>query len=182
MEFIDRVKAILFSPHSEWPVIARESADLRVLFGQYVAILALIPAVSHFIGMSLVGGYTPIGTALLAGLFIYVTSFVVVYAAALIIDVLAPNFGAHKGFANALRLAVYSYTPFWLAGIFLLVPGLSFLTVLGFYGLYTLWIGLPLLMRAPQDQALLYAASVVACALILALAVGVARLALFGGP
>ena len=99
---------------------------------------------------------------------------------ALIIDALAPSFQAQKNFPNALKLSVYSHTPFWLAGIFLLIPGLSFLTLLGFYGLYLLWLGLPPLMRAPSDRALVYAAAVVLCALLLALAIGFLQVAMFG--
>jgi len=99
---------------------------------------------------------------------------------ALIIDALAPRFGAQKSFPNALKLAVYSHTPAWLAGIFLLVPGLSFLTILGLYGFYLLWTGLPPLMRTPREQALPYAAAVVVCALVLAIVLGVIQVALFG--
>src|SRR5206468_9045288 len=81
---------------------------------------------------------------------------------------LAPRFGAEKNFANAVKLSAYSHTPLWLAGIFLLVPGLSFLLILGLYGFYLLWIGLPMLMKVADDKALPYAAAVTACALILA--------------
>ena len=62
-----------------------------------------------------------------------------VYAVALVVDLLAPTFGGQRNFPNALRLTVYSYTPVWLAGIFLLVPGASFLAILGLYGFYLLW-------------------------------------------
>jgi hypothetical protein len=51
-------------------------------------------------------------------------------------------------------------------GIFLLVPGLSFLTILGLYGFYLLWTGLPIVMRTPRERALPYAASVTLAALV----------------
>ena len=41
-QLIERVKAILLTPQTEWPVIAREPGDVSVLFTRYVAILALI--------------------------------------------------------------------------------------------------------------------------------------------
>jgi hypothetical protein len=65
-----------------------------------------------------------------------------------------------------LKLSVYSHTPLWLAGIFLLIPGLNFLLILGLYGLYLMWVGLPTLMRVPNERSLPYAAFVTACALI----------------
>jgi hypothetical protein len=96
----------------------------------------------------------------------------VVFAMALIVDALAPTFGAQRSFSNALKLTVYSYTPVWLAGLFLLVPGLSFLTILGLYGLYLLWLGLPPLMAAPFDKSVPYAVTAVICAVVLAAALG----------
>ena len=98
---------------------------------------------------------------------------------ALIVDALAPTFDAQKNFPNALKLTVYSYTPGWLAGIFLLIPGLSFLTILGLYGLYLMWLGLPPLMQAPRDKALPYAAAVVVCAVIIAIVIGAIQAAIF---
>jgi hypothetical protein len=180
MDLIDRVKAILLTPQSEWRVIERESGDPAVLFPQYVAILAAIPAVARFIGTSLIGWYTPILSGLMSAIVSYLLAFVVVYVLALIINALAPTFGAQQNFPNALKLAVYSYTPAWLAGIFLLIPGLSFLTILGLYGVYLLWIGVPPLMHAPSDKALPYTAAVVVCAVVLALLIGAIQVFLFG--
>jgi len=120
----------------------------------------------------------PLGAGLFNAMFTYVLAFVMVYVVALIVDAWAPTFESQKNFANALRLSVYSCTPLWLAGIFMLVPGLRFLVVLGFYGLYVLWSGLPLLMKSPPGKSLVYAAAVVACAFVLAIGLGAAQGAL----
>jgi hypothetical protein len=170
-QLIERVKAILLTPQTEWPVIAREPGDTAALFTRYVAILALIPALAGFIGTSLIG-YVPFFSGLRSAIVGYVMAFVVTFVVALIVDALAPTFGAQKNFPNALKLTVYSFTPFWLAGIFLLVPGLSFLRILGLYGIYLAWLGLPPLMLAPRDKALSYAATVVICAVILVIVIG----------
>lgn len=176
MNLAERVRNVLFSPRSEWPVIERESGEPVHLFTSYAAILALIPAVAYFIGASFVGVKVSIGTfrvPLLTGLvsaaISYLFTFVIVYLVALVIDALAPYFRAQKNFSNALKLAVYSFTPTWLAGIFLLIPGLRFLTILGLYGVYLLWTGLPALMRSPRDTALAYTALVVAAAIVITL-------------
>jgi len=166
MWLIERVKAIILSPRTEWPVIEQEPSTLGSLLIHYVAILAAIPEVAHFIGQSLIGGYAPIGPNLLRALIVYLVTFAMVYIIAGVIDLLAPRFGAKKNFPNAVKLSVYSHTPLWLAGIFLLVPGLSFLLILGLYGVYLLQVGLPLLMGVPEDRALRYAITVTACALI----------------
>ncbi len=46
---VDRVKNILLSPKTEWPVIDGESGDTKEVF-TYVAILAAIPAIFGIIG------------------------------------------------------------------------------------------------------------------------------------
>lgn len=179
MDIVQRVKGILLTPKSEWLDIAREPGDPTYLFTNYVAILAAIPAVCGFIGTSLIGMSLPVIGTVRVGIFSglvsavihYVMAFVLVYVLGLIIDALAPTFGASKNPANALKLAVYSMTPAWLVGVFSLIPALSFLSILGLYGLYLLWVGLPLLMKTPQDKAIGYAAAVVVCAILISIVI-----------
>jgi hypothetical protein len=165
-KLVPRIKAILATPQTEWKAIEQEHDTLFDLLISYVAVLAAIPEVAHFIGQSFVGGYTPVLPNLLRAVVVYLITFAMVYIIAGVIDLLAPRFGGEKNFANAVKLSAYSHTPLWLAGIFLLVPGLNFLLILGVYGFYLLWIGLPMLMKVPHDKALPYAAAVTACALI----------------
>ncbi len=177
-QLVERVKAILLTPQTEWPVIAREPGEASFLFTRYVAILALIPAFAGFIGTSLIGP-APIMSGLLWAIANYVMTFVLVFVVALIVDALAQTFGAQKDFSSALKLTVYSLTPYWLASVFRVVPGLTFLTILGLYGFYLLWLGLPPLMRVPRDKALPYAGTVVLIAVIVLVLRGVVLAALF---
>jgi hypothetical protein len=110
--------------------------------------------------------HTPILSGLLRAVVAYVVTLAMVYIIAGVIDLLAPRFGGKKNFPNALKLSVYSHTPLWLAGIFLLIPGLNFLLILGVYGFYLLWVGLPTLMQVPNERAFACALYVTACALI----------------
>jgi hypothetical protein len=134
--------------------------------------------VCGFLGAVFVGA--PIGAALIGAVIKYLLTFVVIYIVALIVDVLAPTFGSTKNFANALKLTVYSYTPSWLVGIFLLIPGLRFLTILGLYGLYLLWLGLPPLMKTPDGKTIVYTITIVICALVLAIVLAMVLGALIG--
>jgi len=180
MDIIARVKAILLTPKTEWLVIEREPGDPAYLFANYVAILAAIPAVCGFIGSSIVGISVPIvGTVrvgivsgIASALVQYLLAFVMVYVMALIIDALAPTFKGQQNQANALKLAVYSMTPVWLAGVFYLIPGLRLLGILGLYGLYLLWVGLQPLMKVPQEKTTGYTAAIVVCAIVISLVVG----------
>jgi hypothetical protein len=172
MDIVERVKAILLTPKSEWLVIERESGDPAFLFMNYVAILAAIPAVCGFIGMSLIG-IVGIGAGLVSAIVHYLLAFVSAYVLGLIIDALAPTFDAQKNPANALKLAVYSMTPGWIAGTFLLIPLLGILTfIIGLYGFYLLWVGLPPLMKSPEEKSVVYTAAIVICAIIISFVIG----------
>jgi Yip1 domain len=190
MNIFERVHRILLRPTAEWKIIEEERADLSYQLHSYVAALAAIPALFGLIGFSAIGVEAPgVGTVrvpvfsgLLGAVFGYLFAFVAVYAVAAILYVLAPRFDASKSFHPALKLAVYSNTPVWVTGIFLLAPGLWFLTVLGFYGCYLLWSGLPVLMKAPEERSLLYAAIVLAGAIVIRILIGWAETALFSLP
>ena len=177
-----RIRNIVADPRAEWPLIAAEPGDPLRLFVGYVAVLAAIPAIAGFIGSSLVGVSVSVGRLhdpLLFGLFrafiSYLFSFVIVYLTALAIDVMAPLFQTQRNFANALKLAVYSFTPVWLIGIVLMVPGLRFLSILGLYAIRLIWTGLPPLMGTPRAKVLPYAISIVVAAFGIVLAMSVIR-------
>jgi len=189
MNLAARVKNILFSPDSEWQAIEHESGEPAFLFPRYVAILAVIPAITGFIGMSLIGVRVsagtfrvPILTGLLSAVIGYLFSFVIVYVVALIADALAPYFRGERHFPSALKLSVYSYTPVWLAGIFLLLPGLRFLTILGLYGFFLLWIGSPQMMRVPRGKALVFAFAIVVSAIVVFIALAILQGAIASLP
>ncbi len=176
MDLQTRAKNILLTPNTEWPVIAGEQTSTGSLITGYVMPLAAIGAIAGFIGGSLVGTTIPfVGTyraPILAGLttavFVFVMAIVGCLILAFIIDALAPTFGAQKNSAQALKVAVYSYTPAWIAGVLQILPPLSVLGILaGLYGIYLLYLGLPHLMKAPQDKAVGYTAVVVVCAIVL---------------
>src|SRR6516164_3718646 len=112
MDIVDRVKAILLTPKSEWLVIERESGDHTYLFTNYVAILAAIPAVCGFVGESIIRSLAAIGTVRVGIVFgiafaivNYLLAFVMVYVIGLIINALAPTFNGQKNQPNALKLA-----------------------------------------------------------------------------
>ena len=176
MGLIDRVKNILLTPKTEWPVIAGESPSTGDLMGGYVAPLAGISVLCGFVGSSVVGMSLPfVGTyrtPILAGIgvavFSFVMAFVGIFILSLIINALAPTFGGEKNPAQAMKVAVYSYTPAWIAGILGIIPALGLIGVLiSLYGLYLLYLGLPRLMKNPQKKSIGYTAVVVICAIII---------------
>ena len=183
-----RAAALLADPAATWKRIEQETGDAAYLLVAYVALFALVPVASGFIGDCVIGVIVPGGgtrrlpiiDGLLGAIFGYVATFVLVLLVALLIDVLAPWFGANRSFAAALKLAAYSLTPVWLAGIFLLLPGLRFLQFAGLYGAFVLAKGLPILMRSSAEKSLSYAAVIAVLAGVLAFLIAAAQHSLFG--
>ena len=178
MNLVARVQAILLNPKTEWPVIEREPGEVGFLFTNYVAILAAIPAVCGFVGLLIIGG--SLFSGLLGAIVGYILAFVGVYVMALIIDALAPSFNGQKNFGNALKLVVYSSTAAWLGGVFSLIPALSILGLLcGLYSLYLLYLGIPVLMKSPEDKSLIYTVVAVVCAIVVSIVIGAIPAMLF---
>jgi len=169
MDLVARAKGLILDPRAEWRTIAGERTSPASLIASYVAILAAIPAVCGFIGTSIVGiaGYR---TPFLAGLFSALLSYLVtlggVFIVAFVIDVLAPTFGGRKDFTSAMKIAAFAPTAAWLASVFMALPVLAILAALGLYSLYLFYLGLPLLMRAPEEKALGYFLAVMVGAII----------------
>lgn len=172
---IARVKNIILTPSAEWDVIEKESAEIAGLYKSYVMILAAIGPVAGMI-KGVVFGYSVLGItyrpgitqAIVTAITSYIITLVGVFILALVIDALAPGFGATKNRIQAFKVAAYSGTAAWVAGIFGLLPGLGFLSLLGLYSLYLLYLGLPKLMKAPADKAMGYTAVTVVAAIVIA--------------
>jgi hypothetical protein len=181
MNLVQRVKGILLSPRTEWPIIDAEPTTPGELYRSYIIPLAAIGPIAQLIGYSVfgitvpfVGTYrVPIGSAISSALVAYILSLVATYVLALIIDALAPTFSAQRSQIQALKVAAYSSTASWVAGIFALIPGLRLLAILGLYSLYLLYLGLPVVMKAPREKALGYTAVVVLAAIVLFMVIGV---------
>ena len=182
MNLQTRARNILLTPNTEWPAIAEETTSTSSLITGYVVPLAALGAVAGFIGGSLVGmslpflGHyrVPIMTGLAGAVFAFVMAIVGVLILAFIINALAPTFGAEKNSAQAIKLAVYSYTPAWLAGVLQILPALSVLGIIaGLYGIYLLYLGLPRLMKSPPEKSAAYTAVIVVCAIVLSVAITV---------
>jgi hypothetical protein len=181
MALAERVKRILLNPKEEWAVIDAESATVSGLYTGYIIPLAAIGPIAQAIGYSVFGVSvpfsgttfrTPVGTALTGAVVTFALTLAGVYVLALVIDALAPSFNGTRNQIQALKVAAYSSTASWLAGIFALLPGLRVLGILGLYSLYLLYLGLPVLMKSPPEKALGYTVVVIVAAIVLFFLVG----------
>ncbi len=195
-DLIGRAQRILLSPKTEWPVIAAEADTTAGIYKKYIAILAALGPVAMFLKSSLIGYSVfglgtyraDIGSGLIHLVVSYGLSLLAVYLFALIINALAPSFGAQKDSLLALKTAAYSMTAAWIAGIGNVLPSIGVLIGLAgaIYSIYLLYLGLPITMKAPPDKAAGYTAVCVIVGILLswivfAIAAGVVGRGLWGG-
>ena len=129
---IQRAMGILTKPNQEWEKIKGEQIDIVSLFMKYAVILAAIPAVAGFLGWMVIGrsyaGFTirmPFGRGILFLIFTYILGLAGVFLLGFIIDALAENFGASKNLDESVKIAVYSTTASWVAGVLSIIPVLA---------------------------------------------------------
>ena len=180
MNLVERAKGIILRPSQTWLEIKEEKTTISELYTSYAVILAAIPAVAQFIGTSMVG-YSLMGTHIKLGfgsalgqaITQYVLSLVAIYVVALIADALAPKFNSRKDILNAFKAVVFSMTPAWVGGVFLVIPTLAGLTLLAsLYGIYLFYLGLPLLMETPKEKSLIYVIVVIIITFVVNVVVG----------
>lgn len=162
---IERIKGILFSPKTEWEKIKSESTGIAQVLTGYAIPLALIPAVFGFLGYVLIGvnfgmfGVIryPLTSGIVWAIVWFIMTLVGLYIIGIVINALAPSFDSAPNVINAFKLAVYSMTPYFVAGILYIFPVLGILVLLAsLYGLYLMYLGMPVMMSTPKEKVIGY--------------------------
>jgi hypothetical protein len=192
---LNRVKNILLTPKTEWPTIAEEPTSIAQLYIGYLLPLtawAVLISLLRLVFMPTGAAYAVVpGPRLGLGMIIwtFVSSFILVFLVGVIVNFLAPTFGGRRNQTQALKVAAYCLTPAYVGSVLALSPVLPSLLefIVLCYGLYVLYLGLPVVMSAPKERALGYTATVVICTFLLmivfvfgALALGITGHAVLG--
>ena len=174
MDVIERVRGLVTGPEALFETL-KESDRLEQETLAFVCAAALIPFFASLFGQSIVGYgigqwgrfRLPFGYALLAGILRYFLTVGMVFIGGCVILYLAPRFDATADYGKALLCASYGYLPFFLGGIFLLIPAariLTYIAALG--GIYMLYLSLPIVTGNPEERTGVYT---LACSIALAL-------------
>jgi hypothetical protein len=180
---LERAKNILLSPRSEWSRIAGEPSSIADLYLRYALPLFLAVAVLSFLHLSVIGASTflggtlrmPMTVGLTSALYTVVGGAVGLGLVSLIINMLAPTFGAQRDLRQAFKVAVYTATPSCVASVFSLLPAFGTLLALVamVYGIYLLYLGLIPVMQTPKERAVGYTATIIIVTIVLSILLGV---------
>lgn len=157
MGLVDRAKNIITTPKTEWPVIETEEPDTGALITGYALPLMLLPVIATILGFGMFGGFAlMVGVAI--GVASLITSLIAVVILAFIINALASSFNSVANQGRAFQLVIYSSTATWVTGILIIIPLLGWLVMIvgAIYGVYLMYLGLPYMMKTPEDKRVIY--------------------------
>jgi hypothetical protein len=177
---VARAQAILTKPTETWARIARETDAPAKVFTGYVLPLAAIGPIASFIGGQLfpisfmgVTVKTPLIAGLVGAVLGFVFAMIAFWIIAMIANVFSKQFDGRDDFPAAFRLAAYSFTAAWIAGILGIIPMLGILAILGgLYSLFLFYKGATPVMGVPEDKSILYTAVVVIVAIVVNIVMG----------
>lgn len=190
MSIFARVREVIINPQETWHTIKQEPVNIKQLFINYAAPLALIPAVCNLVGFTLLGIRTPANEimrapffeALLGGLLGYFFHLAGVLVSIWFVNLLAPVFSSKSDMNTSAKVVIYAMTPTWLVGVFSILPGLGILSILGLYGVYLLVLAFPILLETPPKKVVWYTLSVLAVGFIVSFILSMVVIAAFYGP
>jgi hypothetical protein len=169
-EFIlSRAYGLFSEPKKEWEQIRAEETTVPNILIGYVAPLAAIPPVCDLIGSALFNRLLTIdpAAAIIRAGVTWLVSVALVYFLGVLINAVAEDFEADKDDLAAQKVAAYSLTPAFLSGVFSLWPPLWWLSLFALAAMvFLMYRGLPILMKAPVERALSYAATVTIAAMV----------------
>jgi hypothetical protein len=140
---------------------------VQSLIINYVAILAAIPLVATLIGDLWYYSRYGAGFAVEAAIATYILEVLGVIIIGIVIWKLGPSFETKTDQAKATMLAAYIYTPFFLISIVDIIPPIALITFLGtLYGLYILYLGLPIVLGTPSSKVVPYLFVILVAAII----------------
>jgi hypothetical protein len=178
---VNRIKNILLTPQTEWPVIGAEQHTVKDLYLKYFVIVAAISAVGWFIDSVIMGTSafgmtvrTPFGLGIVMAVLLYLLALGTVFVVGLLADVLAPNFGGERSQVQGIKLIGYAATAGWLGALAGIIPWIGWIISLAaaIYGIYLVYLGAPHTVKVPADRAAGYTAILVIIWFVISLVVG----------
>lgn len=157
MKIINQAISILVNPKDALEKAKKdkfETMDIII----YLGIVGIPTLIGFILGYGAIGYSTYfLGASIGGAIVYYILAIIGIIVFGFILNAFAPTFKSKQNKMQAMKLVAFSATPWLLAGIFYIYPPIWFLaTLAGLYGLYILYIGIPIYMETPKDQQIPY--------------------------
>jgi len=189
---LTHVWGLLWHPDKEWEAIGAEPCTVGNCYLRHVLVLAAVPAVSAFIGVTQfgwqVGSAAPVklsfASALMISAVFYVAMLVAVIMMGEFIHWMAQTYDAGAPIERCVVLSAYTATPLFLAGVLALNPVLWLNMLVGLlalaYTIYLLYLGVPIVMRIPKEQGYMFSSSILTVGMVMLVGVLAVSVVLWG--
>jgi len=176
--FIQHIIGLLSDPTRQWEKIREQYQSGSGNPVGHVLILALIPAISGYIGTTQVGWRIGVGepiritgdSAMSIAIIYYIALLVGIFSVGWVIHLLGKAYEVQKPLPLCIALAAYTATPLFLIGLMQVYPVLWLNMLMGLpalaYTVYLLYSGLPIMMEIPTERGFLYSSAVLAVGLV----------------
>jgi hypothetical protein len=176
-----RIRGVLLTPQTEWPLIAAEADTVQTLYKRYILFVAAVPAIAYFLKMSVFGSGVfgvvvrwGLTASITAAVLQYAVSLLMVFIMALIVDALAASFASQKSQVQALKAVAYAWTAAWAGACLIIIPWIGWLFAwfgMG-YAIYLLYWGLRTTLQTPADKAIVFTVVIALCGLVISTVLG----------
>ena len=177
MMYFGHIAGILKDPKNEWALIEEEHYSAKTVFLTQISILAAIPAIALYIGVTQVGwsvaGQESVrltsASALGSAVLFYFAMWGAVAFIAACMHWMEKTYGGEVSLDECLVLTTVTATPLFLSGISFLLPilwlNVAVAGVALVYSVYLLYSGTSRVMKIDEDRAFMFASSVLTVAL-----------------
>lgn len=175
MRNFEKLKKLLTQPQKTWHDIAQETNSVKQIFKEQLLYIALVPVLTSFVSDVIIGvemfektHRKPFYSSLVNSFLYYISILLLITILSIALKIIANLFDLKVNFEKAFKLVNYSFYPILLFSVISLIPGSSFLIAgLIVYSLYVFYIGLPILIKNPEDKSIVFSTLMVGLLIVL---------------
>ena len=156
------IRDIILYPDDTFEQIKKDNTDIVALLKAYALPIYLIPALCAFIQHTVIGEFVPwkgsyqvpITSGMYQFIFGIIWKFITLFGLALGFAKFSTRFQIESDFFQTFKLVLYATTPYYISGIFVFIPLITFFTFVGgfIWSVYLLFIGLPKMLLCPSAK------------------------------
>ncbi len=176
---IQHTIGLLFRPRTQWHIVAKLPEKSRNVLVLYPCILALFPAIAWYFGTSKVGWTTGLQgnvvrltteSAFQISVLFYLVMVGSVAIIGYFIHWMSRTYGAQSTVAKGIVIAGLTATPLFITGLVGFYPTLWLDLLIGVvaisWSVYLMYLGIPIMMKIPEERGFLFSSAVLAIAMV----------------
>ncbi|MFN2288490.1 MAG: Yip1 family protein [Chromatocurvus sp.] len=176
---IQHTIGLLLRPSAQWRAVAQLPEKSRNVLILYPCIFAILPAVAWYYGTSRVGWKTGLrgdvirlteDSALQISLLFYLIMVSSVAIIGYFIHWMSDTYGAESTIPKGIVIAGLTATPLFITGLVGFYPTLWIDLLIGLvavsWSVYLMYLGIPIMMKIPEERGFLFSSAVLAIALV----------------